>query len=47
MLSTYDVTEHIPDPKPSYVADWDDLPEWQRETDSDIFQRIESSHAHL
>ena len=33
---------HIPDPKPSYVADWDDLPAWQRETDADIFERIES-----
>jgi hypothetical protein len=36
------IFKHIPDPKPSYVADWDDLPEWQRETDADIFQRIES-----
>lgn len=32
---------HFPDPKPSYVADWDDLPAWQRETDADIFERIE------
>ncbi|MFE6647553.1 hypothetical protein ACFVJS_13380 [Nocardioides sp. NPDC057772] len=24
-----------------YVADWDDMPEWQRETDADIFERIE------
>jgi hypothetical protein len=32
------------DPKPSYVADWDDLPEWQRETDADIFDHI---RAHL
>lgn len=31
------------DPKPSYVADWEDLPEWQRETDSDIFGRIEQT----
>lgn len=31
----------IPDPKPSYVAEWDDLPEWQRETNADIFERIE------
>ena len=35
------IFKHIPDPKPSYVADWDDLPDWQRETDADIFQRIE------
>lgn len=35
------IYKHIPDPKPSYVADWDELPEWQQETDSDIFERIE------
>jgi hypothetical protein len=37
------VLKHIPDPKPGYVADWDDLPEWQRETDADIFERIEQN----
>ncbi len=31
----------FPDPKPSYVASWEDLPEWQRDTDADIFERIE------
>jgi hypothetical protein len=35
------IFKHFPDPKPSYVADWDDMPEWQRETDADIFERIE------
>lgn len=35
------IYKHFPDPKPAYVADWDDLPEWQQETDSDIFERIE------
>ncbi|MFD0883146.1 hypothetical protein ACFQ08_01005 [Streptosporangium algeriense] len=35
------IHKHFPDPKPSYVADWDDLPEWQRQTDADIFERIE------
>jgi hypothetical protein len=35
------VLRHFPEPKPSYVADWDDLPAWQRETDADIFERIE------
>ncbi|NYE73276.1 hypothetical protein BKA15_004605 [Microlunatus parietis] len=29
-------------PKSGYVADWDDLPEWQRETDADIFDAIEA-----
>jgi hypothetical protein len=35
------VYKHFPDPKAAYVADWDALPEWQRETDADIFARIE------
>ncbi|MFG1815597.1 hypothetical protein ACGFIF_17645 [Kribbella sp. NPDC049174] len=35
------IYKHFPNPKPSYVADWDDLPAWQRETDADIFERIE------
>jgi hypothetical protein len=38
---TAQIYKHIPDPKPGYVADWDDLPQWQRETDSDIFDAIE------
>lgn len=32
---------HFDDPKPGYVADWADLPVWQRETDADIFDAIE------
>lgn len=35
------IYKHIPDPKPSYVADWDELPRWQQETDADIFEVIE------
>ena len=35
------IYKYFPDPKPSYVADWDDLPQWQQETDADIFERIE------
>jgi hypothetical protein len=35
------IHKHIPDPKPSYVADWDKLPEWQQQTDADIFEHIE------
>lgn len=34
------IYKHIPNPKPSYVADWNDLPKWQQETDADIFERI-------
>ena len=33
--------KHIPDPKPAYVADWDNLPDWQQQTDADIFDHIE------
>ncbi|MBC7278682.1 MAG: hypothetical protein H5T77_19620 [Nocardioides sp.] len=35
------IFKHFPDPKPSYVADWDDMPGWQQETDADIFETIE------
>jgi hypothetical protein len=35
------IYKHIREPKPAYVADWDELPEWQRETDADIFEQIE------
>lgn len=35
------IYRHFPDPKPAYVADWDDLPEWQQQTDADIFDAIE------
>jgi hypothetical protein len=35
------IYKHFPDPKPSYIADWDDLPQWQQETDADIFEHIE------
>lgn len=36
------IFKHFEDPKPAYVADWAAMPEWQQETDSDIFERIES-----
>ncbi|GAB2880175.1 hypothetical protein [Streptomyces mayteni] len=32
-------------PKPGYVADWADLPTWQRETDADVFEAIERAAA--
>jgi hypothetical protein len=35
------------DPKPSYVADWDQLPSWQQAVDSDIFDTIEKAAAEL
>ncbi len=37
------IFKHIPNPKPSYVADWQDLPEWQCETDAHIFETIEEA----
>jgi hypothetical protein len=36
------IHKYIPEPKPSYVADWDALPEWQQQTDVDIFEKIEN-----
>jgi hypothetical protein len=38
---TAQIYRHFPDPKPAYIAGWDQMPEWQRQTDSDIFERIE------
>jgi hypothetical protein len=38
------IYKHISDPKPAYVADWEDLPNWQKETDADIFEHIEQVH---
>lgn len=35
--------KHFEDPKPGYVADWPDLPDWQKETDADIFEAIEDA----
>jgi hypothetical protein len=35
------IYKHFPDPKPSYVTPWEELPEWQRETDADVFDVIE------
>lgn len=35
------IYKHFPDPKPNYVADWADLPQWQQLTDIEIFEHIE------
>ncbi|MGP2437008.1 hypothetical protein [Streptomyces sp. JW3] len=40
---TAQMYKHFGDPKPGYVADWAALPEWQRETDADIFEAIEDA----
>jgi hypothetical protein len=42
---TAQIYMHIADPKPAYVAPWEDLPAWQQETDADIFEAIERAAA--
>ena len=39
---TAQIFRRIPDPKPSYVAAWEDLPAWQREVDADIFEAVQN-----
>ena len=34
------IFKHFPHPKDSYIADWEQLPTWQQETDADIFEAI-------
>ncbi|MFG1928983.1 hypothetical protein [Cryptosporangium sp. NPDC048952] len=36
------IYRHFRDPKPAYVAPWNQMPRWQQETDADIFEHIES-----
>ncbi|MFB7499199.1 hypothetical protein ACFC09_31695 [Streptomyces sp. NPDC056161] len=40
---TAQMYRHFENPKPGYVADWQDLPDWQKETDSDIFAAVEDA----
>lgn len=35
------IHRHIDNPKPGYVAPWEELPQWQQETDAHIFDVIE------
>ncbi|MEW1633738.1 hypothetical protein AB0469_06675 [Streptomyces sp. NPDC093801] len=42
---TAQMFKHFDVPKSGYVADWSDLPAWQRETDADIFEAIEKATA--
>lgn len=37
------IFKHFPNPKPAYVADWNDLPDWQKATDIEIFEAIENN----
>lgn len=34
------IWKHVENPKPSYVADWDQLPGWQKATDIEIFEAV-------
>lgn len=43
---TGQIYRHFPDPKPSYVADWAELPEWQQQTDMDIFEHLAKRAGH-
>ena len=44
---TAQVYHAFADPKPSYVADWDQLPSWQQAVDSDVFDAIERAAAQV
>jgi hypothetical protein len=37
------IYKNIAEPKPAYVADWDALPDWQQQTDCDIFEAVASA----
>ncbi len=37
------IYKHIPNPKPSYISNWEDIPTWEQEVDADIFAAIEVS----
>lgn len=36
------VYKHIPDPKPSYVCNWEEMTSWEQEVDMDIFETIQA-----
>jgi hypothetical protein len=37
------IYRHFDSPKPAYVADWDEMPDWQKQTDAHIFDVVEAS----
>ncbi|SES09173.1 hypothetical protein [Actinokineospora terrae] len=41
LLRIAQVHRHLSSPRESIVADWEELPAWQRETNADIFEHIE------
>jgi hypothetical protein len=36
------IYRHIPDPKPSYVCAWEEMPAWEQAVDMDIFEAIQA-----
>jgi len=40
---TEQVYKHIPTPKHSYVCSWEEMQEWEKETDRAIFDVIEAN----
>jgi hypothetical protein len=40
------ILKHFESPKASYITDWESIPVWQKETDTDIFEAIERSYLH-
>ncbi len=37
------VYKYIPNPKPAYVCNWEEMTSWEQEVDMDIFQSIEKA----
>jgi hypothetical protein len=37
------VNKHFPVPKETYVQPWEQMPEWERRTDTDMFAAIEAA----
>ena len=37
------IYKHFPQPKANYVADFEQLPDWQKETDAAIFEAVEQA----
>lgn len=36
------IYRHIPDPKPTYVCSWEEMPAWEQAVDMDIFEAIQA-----
>ncbi len=36
------VYKHIPDPKSSYICNWEEMLAWEQEVDRDIFEKLQA-----